>query len=98
MVKKMNFKGSLNDIINEMKDETPQVEERPKSARGLRPGLNRFSIVLPVGLMDDLRAVAYWNKMTVKDVIVQFLDSSMEKYKEIHGDVLPIPTQEKKLL
>ena len=99
MTKKPNFKGSLNDLINDMKEETPELKAaRPKSAKGLREGLNRFSIVLPVALLDDLRAVAYWNQLTVKEVISQFLESGLERYKEKHGEIKPIPNKETKLI
>ena len=99
MAKKPNFKGSLDDLINGMKEETPELKAaRPKSAKGLREGLNRFSIVLPVELMDQLRAIAYWNNLTVKDVVAQFLDNGLQLYKEKHGDPEPIPQKDKKLL
>lgn len=101
MAKKPNFKGSLNELIDDMKDNAPKMEEptaRPKSAKGLREGLNRFSIVLPVELLEQLRAVAYWNQLTVKDVIAQFLQNGMDLYEQKYGEVKPIPQKEKKLL
>lgn len=99
MQKKPNFKGSLTDLIDTMKEETPELKAaRPKSAKGLREGLNRFSIVLPVEMMDQLRAVAYWNQLTIKDVISQFLENGLDQYKAKHGEPAPIPEKDKKLL
>ena len=98
MAKKPNFKESLNGIIDDMKETTTTATERPKSARGLRDGLNRFSIVLPIDVLDKLRAVAYWNNMSVKDVITQFLESGIDRYQKRHGEIKPVPQSDTKLL
>ena len=98
MAKKPNFKESLNGIIDDMKETPTTATERPKSARGLRDGLNRFSIVLPIDVLDKLRAVAYWNNMSVKDVITQFLESGIDRYQKRHGEIKPVPQGDTKLL
>ena len=98
MAKKPNFKASVTDIIDDMKETTTTTAERPKSARGLREGLNRFSIVLPIEILDKLRAVAYWNNMSVKDVITQFLESGLERYVKKHGEIKPVPDKDTKLI
>ena len=99
MAKKPNFKASVTDIIDDMNGNqaTPQGE-RPKSAKGLRDGLNRFSIVLPMDILERLRAVAYWNNLTVKDVITQFLENGLDRYVKKHGEIKPVPDKDTKLL
>lgn len=99
MAKKPNFKASVTDIIDDMNGNqaTPQ-NDRPKSAKGLRDGLNRFSIVLPMDILERLRAVAYWNNLTVKDVITQFLESGLDRYVKKHGEIKPVPDKDTKLL
>lgn len=98
MAKKPNFKASVTDIIDDMNQTPATATERPKSARGLRDGLNRFSIVLPIDVLDKLRAVAYWNNMSVKDVITQFLESGIDRYQKRHGEIQPVPQSDTKLL
>lgn len=98
MAKKPNFKESLNGIIDDMKETPTTATERPKSARGLREGLNRFSIVLPMDILETLRAVAYWNNLTVKEVITQFLESGIDRYQKRHGEIKPVPSKDTKLL
>lgn len=99
MGRKPNFKASVTDLIDDMNGNqaTPQGE-RPKSARGLRDGLNRFSIVLPIEILDKLRAVAYWNNLSVKEVITQFLESGIDRYQKRHGEIKPVPSKDTKLL
>lgn len=99
MGRKPNFKASVTDLIDDMNGNqaTPQGE-RPKSARGLRDGLNRFSIVLPIEILDKLRAVAYWNNLSVKEVITQFLESGLDRYVKRHGELKPVPDKDTKLL
>ena len=97
MAKKPDFKASVTDIIDDMK-ETSTPGDRPKSAKGLRDGLNRFSIVLPMDILERLRAVAYWNNLTVKDVITQFLESGLERYVKKHGEIKPVPEKDTKLI
>ena len=98
MAKKPNFKASVTDIIDDMNGNQATTAERPKSAKGLRDGLNRFSIVLPMDILERLRAVAYWNNLTVKEVITQFLESGLERYVKKHGEIKPVPEKDTKLI
>lgn len=100
MAKKPDFKASVTDIIDDMKETptTPNKGGRPKSARGLRDGLNRFSIVLPMDILENLRRVAYWNNLSVKEVITQFLESGLDRYVKKHGEIKPVPEKDTKLI
>ena len=98
MGRKPNFKASVTDLIDDMNGNQATTAERPKSAKGLRDGLNRFSIVLPIEILDKLRAVAYWNNLSVKEVITQFLESGLDRYVKRHGELKPVPDKDTKLL
>ena len=66
----------------------------PKSAKGLKEGYNRVTAVMRVEQFEKIRAVSYWEKIPVRDVMEQLLDAALNLYESKNGEIRPIPEKE----
>jgi predicted porin len=71
-----------------MKSEMPMVKT---SQKGLHQGWSRATFILQEDLIDKLKAIAYWERMTIKDVLQ---DALAEYFKD--RDIQAIPKRKPK--
>ena len=98
---KKNFTGGLSSLLGEAKveDKTAKVG-RPKtqfkeitksSQEGTKENETRATFIVNEELLDKLKAIAYWERILIKDVINTALLDAIEKHEKKNGDIKPIP-------
>ena len=101
---KKTFTGGLNSLLGEATPE-PQKETREKgrpstltgkatgktSEAGCLEGETRATFILSEELLDKLKAVAYWKRSLIKEVLVEALEGYLSS-----EEVKPRPERERK--
>ena len=100
---KKNFTGGLNSLLGETytdKKETTKKVGRPKtqfkkitksSQEGTKENETRATFIVKEELLDKLKAIAYWDRVLIKDVINKALQDAIDKHEKKSGDIKPIP-------
>jgi hypothetical protein len=55
--------------------------------KGLRAGEERVSFVLLEGQYEKLKGMAYWERRTVKDLMIEILEKAINQYEAEKGKV-----------
>ena len=95
---KKNFIGGLNSLLGEQ-PETPkrgrpvtQTKEITKSSQeGTKDNETRATFIVNEELLEKLKAIAYWDRLLIKDVIATALQDAIIKHEKKNGDIKPIP-------
>ena len=96
---KKDFKGGLNSLMGDQ-PETPAKRGRPvtqfkeitkSSQEGTKENETRATFILNEVLLDKLKAMAYWDRVLIKDVFNSALIDAIAKYEEKNGTIKPIP-------
>ena len=102
---KKNFKGGLSSLLGETTTKskvkpTPNKIGRPQtqfkeitksSQEGTKENETRATFIVNEELLEKLKAVAYWDRVMIKDVINTALEETVTKYEKKNGKVKPIP-------
>jgi len=95
---KKNFTGGLNSLLGDQPDKpkrgrpVTQTKEITKSSQeGTKENETRATFIINEELLDKLKAIAYWDRVLIKDVINTALQDRVDKYEEKNGDIKPIP-------
>lgn len=95
---KKDFKGGLNSLLGD-RAEKPK-RGRPKtstrvitksSQEGTKENETRATFIVNETALEELKAIAYWDRITIKEVINTALGDYLEKYKKKNGEIDPIP-------
>jgi len=97
---KKNFTGGLNSLLGESKEiKTPKVG-RPKtqfkeilktSQKGTKENEIRATFIINEDLLEKLKAIAYWERSLIKDVLDKAIQEAVSKYEKKSGEIKPIP-------
>lgn len=95
---KKDFKGGLSSLLGD-KPEAPkkgrpvtQTKEVTKSSEeGTKVGETRATFILNKDLLEKLKAMAYWDRVLIKEVIDKALQEAVNKYEKNSGSIKPIP-------
>ena len=96
---KKSFTGGLNSLLGDG-DKPKKKVGRPKtstrvitksSQEGTKEKETRATFIVNEELLDKLKAVAYWDRLRIKDVINQALADAVTKYEKKNGELKPIP-------
>lgn len=95
---KKNFKGGLNSLLGEQLEKPKQgrprtnfKEVKNKSEVGTIEGEIRATLILKIELLDKIKAVAYWDRLKIKDVVNNAMTDFINKYEKANGEIKPIP-------
>lgn len=95
---KKNFTGGLSSLLGEQPEKpkrgrpVTQVKEITKSSQeGTKENETRATFILNEELLDKLKAMAYWERNLIKEVVNTALQEAVSKYERKHGDIQPIP-------
>jgi hypothetical protein len=98
---KKNFTGGLNSLLGENNKEAQapkvgrprtQFKEITKSSQeGTKENETRATFIINEELLDKLKAIAYWDRVLIKDVINSSLIDTVAKYEKKNGAIKPIP-------
>ena len=98
---KKNFTGGLSSLLGEnTKEDKATKVGRPKtqfkeitktSQEGTKENETRATFIVNEELLDKLKAIAYWERKLIKEVVDIALQEAVAKYEKKSGDIKPIP-------
>ncbi len=97
---KKNFTGGLSSLLGEQPNKPKvgrpktQFKEITKSSQeGTKENETRATFIVNEELLDKLKAIAYWERVLIKDVINTAFLNAVEKHEKKNGDIKPIPNK-----
>ena len=102
---KKNFTGGLSSLLgenplSELKTTTnltqtgaaqPDKPALKTTQQGTRVGEARATFIVNETLQEKIKAIAYWERLQIKDVIDEALGGYVTSYERKNGSVKPIP-------
>lgn len=95
---KKNFTGGLNSLLGDQPEKpkrgrpVTQTKEITKSSQeGTKENETRATFIINEELLEKLKAIAYWDRVLIKDVVKTALQETVAKYEKKNGDIKPIP-------
>lgn len=95
---KKNFTGGLNSLLGDQPEKpkrgrpVTQTKEIIKSSQeGTKENETRATFIINEELLEKLKAIAYWDRVLIKDVVNTALQETVAKYEKKNGDIKPIP-------
>lgn len=95
---KKNFTGGLNSLLGDQPEKpkrgrpVTQTKEVTKSSQeGTKENETRATFIINEELLDKLKAIAYWDRVLIKDVVNTALQDVVAKYEKKSGAIKPIP-------
>lgn len=95
---KKNFTGGLNSLLGDQPEKPkrgrPKTSTRvvtKSSQEGTKEKETRATFIVNEELLDKLKAIAYWDRVLIKDVVNTALQETVAKYEKKNGDIKPIP-------
>jgi hypothetical protein len=70
---------------------TPPQPEVASIKKGLKSDETRATFIVREDLLEKLKAVAYWERLNIKDVINEALDRYVGAYERQNGDLKEVP-------
>lgn len=95
---KKNFTGGLNSLLGDQPEKpkrgrpVTQTKEITKSSQeGTKENETRATFIINEELLEKLKAIAYWDRVLIKDVVNTALQDRVDKYEKKNGNIKPIP-------
>jgi prepilin signal peptidase PulO-like enzyme (type II secretory pathway) len=95
---KKNFTGGLNSLLGDLPEKpkkgrpVTQTKEITKSSQeGTKENETRATFIVNEELLEKLKAVAYWERRMIKEVIASALEETVAKYEKENGPVKLMP-------
>lgn len=95
---KKNFTGGLNSLLGDLPEKpkkgrpVTQTKEITKSSQeGTKENETRATFIVNEELLEKLKAVAYWERRMIKQVIASALEETVAKYEKENGPVKLMP-------
>ena len=97
---KITKKGA-KDFIKNMESQIKKVgrpvtqfkEITKTSQEGTKENETRATFIVNEDLLEKLKAIAYWDRLLIKDVINSAFEETISKHEKKHGAIKPIPTK-----
>lgn len=97
---KKNFTGGLNSLLGDQPEKTKrgrpvtQTKEITKSSQeGTKENETRATFIINEELLEKLKAIAYWDRILIKEVVNTALQEAVTKYEKNNGEIKTIPTK-----
>jgi hypothetical protein len=95
---KKNFTGGLNSLLGDQpkkpkrgRSATSTREITKSSQEGTKENETRATFIVNEELLEKLKAIAYWERRLLKDIISTTLEEIIAKYEKKNGPVKLIP-------
>jgi hypothetical protein len=95
---KKSFSGGLNSLLGDQPEKpkrgrpVTQTKEITKSSQeGTKENEVRATFIVNEEILEKLKAIAYWERLLIKDVINTALQETVAKYEKKSGVIKPIP-------
>lgn len=95
---KKNFKGGLDSLLGDQanlpkrgrpKTSTKQISK--SSQEGTLDNEIRATFIVNEQLLDQIKAIAYWDRKLIKTVVDNAFNEYVDKYKKKNGEIKPAP-------
>ena len=91
---KKNFTGGLSSLLGDQPEKpkrgrpVTQTKEITKSSQeGTKENETRATFIINEELLEKLKAIAYWDRLLIKDVVNTALQETVAKYEKKSGDI-----------
>ncbi len=95
---KKNFTGGLSSLLGDQPEKpkrgrpkTSTREITKSSQEGTKENETRATFILNEALLEKLKAIAYWDRSLIKEVVNTALQEAVDKYEQANGKIKPIP-------
>lgn len=93
---KKDFTGGFNSLLgkdkpNRGRPKTTTKEITKSSQEGTKENETRATFIVNEELLDKLKAIAYWERVLIKEVVATALQEAVAKYEKKNGTINPIP-------
>ena len=95
---KKNFTGGLNSLLGDQPEKAKrgrpvtQTKEITKSSQeGTKENETRATFIINEELLEKLKAIAYWDRILIKEVVNTALQEAVTKYEKNNGEIKAIP-------
>lgn len=98
---KKTFKGGLDSLLGEAPERAPK-RSSPKSPaptpvrsvkEGVPPNKIRATFIVDEALLEKVKALAYWERLQIKEVVDILLQGGIDAYEKEKGKIKPLPTK-----
>ena len=95
---KKDFTGGFSSLLGDQPEKprrgrpvTQSKEITKSSQEGTKEKETRATFIVNEDLLDKLKAIAYWDRMLIKDVVNKALQETVAGYEKKNGEIKPIP-------
>ena len=78
---KKSFAGGFNTLLGETTTPSAAASKHAARTAGMEPADTRITLVLPVELVEKLRAAAYWQHMLIREAMEEAITDYIKKHK-----------------
>jgi hypothetical protein len=98
---KKSFSGGLNSLLGDSKpaEAAPAVAE-PKAPKkeitktsqiGTKEKETRATFIVNEDLLEKMKALAYWDRVLIKDIVNQALEDHIARHEKKNGEIKAMP-------
>lgn len=97
---KKNFSGGINSLLDNNSSKNKAKRGRPRtqtkeiiktSQIGTKDLETRATFIVNEDILEKIKAIAYWDRLLIKDVLNTALEDAVIKYEKKNGAIKPIP-------
>ncbi len=95
---KKSFAGGLSSILGDQPQQPRRGRPRTNfreitksSQEGVRLNETRATFIIREDLLDKIKAIAYWDRLTIKQFMDSALSGAIESWEDANGSIKPIP-------
>jgi hypothetical protein len=86
---KKSFTGGLKTVLGETPSRTKPAQQ--EQAPGQESADIRATFMIDKDVLEKVRAIAYWDRILIKDVLDSALRQAIQQYEDKNGPVKPKP-------
>ena len=87
---KKTFRGGIDSVLGEVNREEPPAKAKRKPDAP-QPGEKRATFHIAEDLLSKVKAIAYWERLTIKEVVNEAFANYVANYEQNKGIIQPIP-------
>ena len=87
---KKTFRGGIDSVLGEASREESSVQAKRKPDAP-QPGEKRATFHINEEMLEKVKAIAYWERLTIKEIVNDAFANYIAKYEQEKGAIEPIP-------
>ena len=85
---KKSFSGGIDALLGESQPKETKPKRKPDAPQ---PGERRATFHINEDILDKVKAIAYWERLTIKKVVNEAFADYVAKYERKQGKIESIP-------